>query len=159
MGKGHGELEIFDYAFTHSKLLNSTKWICKATGRYIVKNADTIFNGISTYPEAEIIANLSTNLTWADSRMFVFQQEFYKRYLKENGHLINDFEGVHFEHVVAKAILLAIAKGMKWHLLPEIPIYAGVFGRSNTSYPTNIFFVMKCKIYQKVKKRILKHSL
>lgn len=159
LGKGHGELEIFEYAFSKSKLLNSSEWICKATGRYIVKNAATIFMGLNSSHNADILANLSSNLTWADSRLFLFKKSFYNFFLKKNSHLINDFEGVHFEHVVAKSILEAIAKGNNWNLLEAIPIYSGIFGRSNTKYPTNIFFVLKCILYQKIKKKIIKHSL
>lgn len=46
-GYGYGEAEIFDYAFEHSKLLASGDSWYKITGRYLMRDVESVLGSLA----------------------------------------------------------------------------------------------------------------
>lgn len=159
LGKGHGEAEIFSYAFNNSDILNSCFYVCKATGRYFIRNAAQLLNSAEGEEGIDVIANLSRNITWADSRFFIAKLDFYHYTLSKCLSLIDESKHIYFEHVLAKAIHLKLAEGGKWDLLPFYPEYEGVYGTSNINYSNSLFKKLKFKIFHFVKKWCFQHQI
>lgn len=159
LGKGHGEAEIFEYAFKHSQVLkNHDSWIVKVTGRYFVKNIQRMLTAIETEGNSKLIyTDLSRNLTWADARFFVFRQAFYERYLSFFLSQINEGAGVYFEHILAKAILKSMIDKPNWAFLPEYPLYEGVLGTYNVPLRTNFWRQWKNHVLLSLKKYAFAH--
>ena len=148
LGKGNGEFEIFEYAFENSEIIKECMTVVKVTGRYGVKNFTPLFDHFIT-EQSFLYLDLKHNLSWADSRFFCFQKEFWTRYLKNNGVFIDENNNVHFETVLAKSALLAVADGKKRDSPKSIPWISGVYGTDNKPYKNNYAtYVIKNIIYQ-----------
>jgi len=161
LGKGHGEAEIFEYAFLNSNILMETEYIAKVTGRYSVLNFNSILRQINKMKDGStiIFANLSTNflnLIYADSRFFIFKKEFFWEYLKPNLSYIDEHNKIYFEHILAKSILEMISKfNPLWRFIPEVPIFKGVYGTMNVGYRTDFLYRLKKQFTHKIKFMIL----
>jgi len=156
LGKGHGEAEIITFAHQNSNILHSYSSIIKVTGRYFVGNSREIIMNSSVNNEAIIESDLTRNLTWADSRFFIYNHEFYDLFLSRFFDDIDESKKIYFEHILSRAIHLAISKGERWNFLFDSPVYVGVYGTDNTNYKNNILFRTKKKIWHKYKKYTFK---
>jgi len=134
LGKGYGEAIIIDYAIKHSKLIKSSEYVIKVTGRYFVKNIKKMVDILSTENDIYVMADLKKNLSWADSRIFAFRSSFVVEYLSKYQNILNDSEGFYLEHALARAVCHAISHGYKWVPLPSKPIIVGCSGTSDTAY-------------------------
>lgn len=134
LGKGYGEAIIIDYAIKHSKLIKSSEYVIKVTGRYFVKNIKKMIDTLSTDNDIYVMADLKKNLSWADSRIFACRSSFVVEYLSKYQNILNDSEGFYLEHALARAVLRAISDGYKWIPLPAKPFIIGCSGTSDTSY-------------------------
>ena len=133
-GKGYGEAMIINYAVKHSKIIKSSDYIIKVTGRYIVENIEKMAETLLGNSDIYVMADLKKNLTYADSRIFAFKSSFIVDYLSKFQNLLNDSKGFYLEHTLSRAILRAISDGHKWIPLPYKPIIIGYSGTSNTPY-------------------------
>jgi len=79
LGKSHGEVEIFQYAFEFSQFLKEVDYLIKISGRYIIKNIDNIVDP-TNYVSKEVYINPTRNLRWADSRLVLMRKSFYINY-------------------------------------------------------------------------------
>jgi hypothetical protein len=157
LGKGHGEHEIFSYAFKNSYILNDSRNIIKVTGRYSIRNFHSLFIGFKDR-DAFIHANLSRSLTWADSRFFCFKRSFWEEILQNFGREIDESKEVTFENILAKSVLCAIVQGNKWSSTRNMPWFAGVYGTENIKYKQSYLnFLAKTILFQ-IKKRLM-HDL
>jgi hypothetical protein len=73
-------------------------------------------------------------LTFADSRVFAFAPDFFEERLEPLHPLIDDSNGVYFEHVLARAIHAEMADGGGWLPLPVDPVIIGRGGTSGKTY-------------------------
>lgn len=140
LGKGHGELEILDYVFSKSKIINSNTSIYKISGRYIVQNFEKI---LKSSKSSKVEINLSRNLFWADTKIFKLNKLFYVDHISQYKDMISDHNGVHFEHIIAKATLSYIASGYSWNQFSFYPHYKVILGTTNTSLRNNFFLKKK----------------
>lgn len=159
LGKGHGELEILNYAYKNSKFIQEGGSFVKISGRFIISNIEEIMNGlneIGTYH----YCNFSRNLFWADTRLMILTKCFYEnfflpiciRYLDENN-------GVYFEKVYARAIHQWMAEGGRIRLLPEYPFYLGYNGVTNNKIKFNFVTKIKYSLYYLFKKFVFSQSV
>ena len=151
LGKGNGEAEIFEFAFKNSKILKKANYICKVTGRYNIINFKAIQKKLKN-SDFLISANMTDNLSWADSRFFIFQNSFYNLFLREALSTLNESNNICFEHCLARAIHKAMSQSFPFRLLPELPIYQGVYGGENIRYDNNWIRLVKNKIFSYCKK-------
>lgn len=145
--KSMGEAEIFKYAFEKSKLLQNSEYIVKCTGRYYVRNFQSILDFIDKkYSlKIDIWADLGRSLTHSDSRFFVFKLPFYKDHLQNYFKEINELQGIDFEHVLARGIHSGLACGLKWNFLPEPIICQGIYGTGGIKFKNDFFRIHKRK--------------
>lgn len=152
-GKGHGEAEIFEFVFQNSKLFQQSNLsIIKVTGRFFVLNINKILNGIGNNQHIDLYGQFTDNLTWMDSRFFIFKVPFYENYLSTALKDIDEKNRVFFEHCLAKAALRYIADNHKWTLLPEVPRIQGFNGTNNDKYNTSMFRAIRSALFQKIRK-------
>jgi hypothetical protein len=136
LGKGHGEAEIIEFAFKNSQLLKGDVLICKSTGKNYVINAKAIINKMSSAPYCfnMVTAIMKRSLTFADSRFFFFEKQFYYTCLLKNLDKIDEQNGIYFEHILARSIHCAMCQNKTWNMLPELPFYEGYYGSDGTRY-------------------------
>jgi len=153
--KSEGEAEIFKYSFSNSKTLREAQYIVKSTGRYTIKNTNTIIKKIlenSTSFSNDVWCDLSRNLTFSDSRFFVFKPSFYQNYLEKYLQFINENNDIFFETCLARSVHSCLADGKKWALLPEPIICKGIYGTEGIEFKNDYFRILKRKLFLFVKK-------
>lgn len=150
LGKGHGEAEIFKYAFKNSVILAESDYIIKVTGRYFVKNSLDIINKFIEADNLSICANVSSHLQKADSRFFLFRSEFYNNSLYFFFEKLDESNRIFFEHILAKSILNFVSNGSNWAPLFYYPIYKGVYGTLDKKYSNSRFKIFIKSIKYKV---------
>lgn len=156
LGKGHGEFEIFDHAFEHSKIIRDSTYIVKVTGRYSIVNFRQLINQF--YSEKSFIyLDLKYSLSWADSRFFCFHKQFWTDYLRVNGRFIDEGNNFHFESALAKSTLIALASGHKRTSPKNIPRIFGIYGTDNVPYSNNYFVFIGKNILYKIKLFLIDH--
>jgi hypothetical protein len=155
-GKGKGEAEILEYAFTNSNIINKCENIIKITGRYKVKRFS---QQIKDLRNDTIYVNLTKNLSYADSRFFIMNSKFYLDYLSKIFDRINEKTGVFMEHILLSSTLKYIADYNNWCLLKKYPVYIGVYGTDNVIYNNNIFKLKLKQIAYSIKRFLLNKGI
>lgn len=155
-GKGAGEAEIFKYAFQNSEIIKRSNHIIKITGRYKIRNFKNLIFNVS---KNTIYVNLTKNLKYSDSRLFILTHHFFSHYLSKNLENINEKNERFMEHVLLSSTLQYISDENNWNLLNEKVIYEGVYGTDNTIYKNNFFSILIKKIAYKLKVFLFKSNL
>jgi hypothetical protein len=138
-GKGVGEAQILDYAFSSSQLLRPEDFVLKVTGRYAVSNIARLVSDFAGQDAPKIWCNLHGNLSWADSRVFGAPGKFFTQYLIPACQDIHDLHGRFFEHCLAGAALRAIADGYSWALPKYYVDVIGVSGTDGKQHRKSLF--------------------
>ena len=134
-GKGLGEMEIIEYALIHSKfnLLLDKHRIVKITGRLIVRNINSLLkcDKWHLYPYKSIVCHVNSDLTFADSRIFISLGSFMNLLVKQKKYL-NDTKGIYFEHLLCKQI----KQQKTFTFFPFItePHFEGISGSTGIKY-------------------------
>jgi hypothetical protein len=128
-GKGYGEINSFEYAFKNSKFLRNADYVVKCNGRYFFKGFFA-FDDIAV----DLIGDFKYNLTFMDSRVFGFKHSFFNDYLLKYKDLIDDSNGVFFEHILAMAAHELLSDNGKWSPIPFPLIIDGYSGTDNHRY-------------------------
>ncbi len=152
LGKAHGEKEILDKVHLVSEKIKLADYVIKVTGRLKVKNLSAIIRKLNE-KEFSVSANIGKNLTWADSRFFIYRKNFYLAYLEPalRQHL-NEPGRIYFEHCLAKAIHRLLSESEGFLLLPCFPEYIGRNGTTNKKYDLNLFERILFSSYYKLKR-------
>ena len=134
-GKGLGEMEIIEYALMHSKfnLLLDKYRIVKITGRLIVSNINSLLkcDKWHLYPYKSIVCHINSDLTFADSRIFISLGSFMYLLVKQKKYL-NDTKGIYFEHLLCQQI----KQQKTFTFFPFItePHFEGISGSTGIKY-------------------------
>ena len=134
-GKGLGEMEIIEYALIHSKfnLLLDKHRIVKITGRLIVRNINSLlkYDKWHLYPYKSIVCHVNSDLTFADSRIFISLGSFMNLLVKQKKYL-NDTKGIYFEHLLCQQI----KQQKTFTFFPFItePHFEGISGSTGIKY-------------------------
>ena len=134
-GKGLGEMEIIEYALIHSKfnLLLDKHRIVKITGRLIVRNINSLLkcDKWHLYPYPSIVCHVNSDLTFADSRIFISLGSFMYLLVKQKKYL-NDTKGIYFEHLLCQQI----KQQKTFTFFPFItePHFEGISGSTGIKY-------------------------
>ena len=155
LGKSHGEIEIINYALSHSKFMDEVDYIVKITGRFIIRNIDE-FLQIINYVEKQVYVNPINNFNWADTRLMIMKKSFYYQYfLPAADKFLDDSNHIFIENVYMKSVFQYLIQGGKLNLWPVYPRFQGHDGTSNRNIDFGIFKYLKYKTYYKIKKRII----
>lgn len=155
-GKGAGEMDILGHALSVSRLLEPGDHILKVTGRHILANAVALVSQVEYTDPPDIVCNLTRNLTYADSRVFVMRENLIRSHLVSIGNTINDSVGVHFEHVLAQAVLRSIADGYRWEMPAVRPDLRGISGTSGKSFGDGPLLYMTKAAKFRIKRRLFR---
>ena len=134
-GEGLGEMEIIEYALIHSKfnLLLDKHRIVKITGRLIVRNINSLLkcDKWHLYPYKSIVCHVNSDLTFADSRIFISLGSFMNLLVKQKKYL-NDTKGIYFEHLLCQQI----KQQKTFTFFPFItePHFEGISGSTGIKY-------------------------
>lgn len=151
LGKAHGEKEILDKAHASSVFIAESEYVIKITGRLKVKNITAIMNRLSSRLFV-ISANIGKNLTWADSRFFIYSREYYGLYLEPSlRRFLDEPKRFYFEHCLARAIHRLLSEAEGFILLPLYPEYSGRNGTTNKKYDQNPLQHLIFQIYYRLK--------
>ncbi len=135
-GPSFGELESIGYALGRSKVLKSSKYFAKATGRIFIKNMDAIVGSLPK--EFDFVSNFNNNLSYTDTTVIFFCKKAYQEVIHDFAiDNICDDEREYLERAFAKAIMRGIIRDYRWYPLPEYPVIDGMSGTKNKPYPYN----------------------
>lgn len=137
-GKGAGELDIIRHAFRQSPALSSSDMVLKVTGRLYVRNYLALLRALKTAPADTVHVNLGEYAQWADSRCFAAAPSFYTCHLLNPPIQPDDSTGMYLEHVMARSVHMAIAKGAQWRPWPCAVRYLGHSGSSGLAYTDHV---------------------
>ena len=139
-GKGLGEMRSIEFAITNSVLINENCFVFKITGRYIIQNAKRFINFYQSHSDAELIADLTNNFTNSQSGIFGFKPFFAKKYLFKYDCILNDSEGVYFEHALARAVLSAMSDRVKFYIFRYYPRIKAISGTTGKPYKRRFIY-------------------
>lgn len=151
LGKGFGEMSCLEYALVKSKSIKSNSLIFKITGRFKVLNFPNFYNFIRNAPELQLLLDFKYNLSFCDSRIFGFTPDFFFKYLSPYKEIINDTNGIFFEHILARAALNAIADNYIFYPFPSSPRIEGISGTFDQKYMSNFFMDLKARARYRMK--------
>ena len=134
---GYCEMTLISKAFEESLLLKEATYIIKLSGRQCCPSIAEIVKFIKSHHEITVISNLTTGLSYSDSRCFAGTHRFFTDYLLPFGDMIDGRYNIWFEHALARAINLAVSKGERWSLPPKPIIILGQSGTTGRIYRHN----------------------
>ena len=157
LGKGYGEYLCLKEIFENSKIAKETNYFIKITGRYIIKNFDSILKDI-IINNSDIYVNLSNNLKYSNSIIYGGGKKFFENYIiPEKKNTTDEINNIS-ENKVASATLKAISDGLT---LSRVPIYAdteGYIGSNGKKLKQNIFKKIKLYFFRKLKIYFFNHK-
>jgi hypothetical protein len=133
-GKGYGEMGIIEHVLQHVPEATTARLVVKVTGRYRVANVGRLVCSIAAAGPVDVVVDLVAGLTQADCRFFASSPRFLVDYLIPMREKLDDDRGVCFEHVLAQAVHRAMADGLVWRPMPDVPIIVGRSGTSGQLY-------------------------
>ena len=131
-GKGYSEMRGIARMLDSSELIRDCRYVAKCTGRLNVGNAKKLFSLIAK-EDFDVMCTLREHISFANSRLFVTNRSFLSDYLVPAGEIINDYNGVYFEHALACATHKALSERKRWLPFPIFPVISGISGTSNLS--------------------------
>ena len=135
-GKGVGEVEIMEYAFSHSKLLQDGDSIIKITGRLKVLNIKKLIFLRNVFGKEFIQLKIKSDGTFAHSQFFIAPIIFLRKYFIPLEKYIDDRNYIYFEHLLGRAV----KEQNEYCLLPLLifPSIKGVSGTNAQPYLSNL---------------------
>ncbi len=140
IGKGLGEMRCIEFGISNSSLIIESSFVFKITGRYKILNAGNFFKFYEKRPGIELIADLTNNFKSSQSCIFAFKPFFAKKFLFKHTPILNDTNGVYFEHVLAKAVLSAISENVNFHIFKYYPRIKAISGTTGKAYKKSFIY-------------------
>lgn len=155
LGKGFGELRTIRHALDHSHLINDDTFIIKVTGRHYVHNVSDLANLSTAAGDVDVFCDLRGNLTWADTRVFCATTRFIREFFLPMERAVDDTGGITIEHVLGRAVHLAMSRGRRWSMFPRAPHIHGVSGTSDVTYSDSFVTRSKHELFRALKTAVL----
>ncbi len=133
-GKGYSEIAILEHALAESRLISASEVVVKCSGRLFVANAPQVFRALAS-TDFDVMCTLKQNLSFSDSRFFAATPQFLRQHLLPQACIVDDTQGIYFEHALACAVADAVAHRKKWRpfeVFPRIQGISGTHGKSMT---------------------------
>jgi hypothetical protein len=154
IGKGFGELQCLKYGYNFSSFIKTSNFIFKITGRHKILNFSSFLRFQEENCLLDLLLDYRENLKFSDSRFFAFKPAFIPDYLSKYESILDDSKEIFFEHILAKAGLLAIADDYNFKPLPYLPRIEGVSGTFNIRWKSNFFIWMRGNLRYKLRKYV-----
>jgi len=129
-GKGAGEDEILQYAFSHSSLLKNTTSFAKVTGRLILKNINAIVLNCKNEKNYFLRDVYRSNKFGVDTRFYVANKDFFKK------NMLFCYDQLAKQNMVSSALeenYFKLLKG-RYECLPYYPKFTGVSAGNGRDY-------------------------
>lgn len=139
LGKGLGEMRCMEHAMNESKMITPDSFVFKITGRYKILNLPKYIQFYEQDESIELMADLTNNFKLSASSFFGFKPKFAFNYLLPQGSILNDSENRYFEHILAKAILIAVSENINFRLLKYYPKISAISGTTAKRYKKSFF--------------------
>jgi len=158
LGKGFGEINCMAYAHAHSRLLKNADFIFKITGRLKILNYKSFYK-YAFMMDSDIAADLAHDFGFADSRFWGYKPSFFMKHLSSFKNIINDSQGIYFEHILAKSIIKAINEGESFAAFDTRLRINGMSGTSHKSYNSSYLMWFIRNLIKKIRYKLLIKSL
>ena len=145
LGKGYGELMILEYATAQSKLIATSDYVVKITGRYKVLNLDNVLESIHM-TNAFVIADFKPSGRYTYSGVFICKPAFISLYLNKYKSFLDDSKNQTMEVALHNAIKDAIRDGYECIPFACKPVVEGYSGTWNVEIEKNNFNAIKMSI-------------
>ena len=155
LGKGFGELRIIRHAMDKSRLISDDTFVMKANGRHYVRNVADVLTCSDAADDVDVFCDLRGTLTWADARVFCATAGFIREFLLPMESAVDDTAGVTLEHVMGRAVHLAMSQGRRWSMFPRVPQIRGGSGTAGVAYPDSFAARYKRELFRAVKAAVL----
>lgn len=146
MGKGYGEMCCIEYAINNSSMIKPDSFIFKITGRYKILNLNKFIDFYNDHPGTDLIADLTNNFKLSQSAIFGFRPFFPPNYLFKYLKILNDTNGIYFEHVLSKAVLNAISDGVDFKIFKYYPKIKAISGTTGKAYKNSFIYLLPRKL-------------
>ncbi len=157
LGKGHGEMEIFDYALNNSELLKQTDLIFKISGRYIIRNISKFIKELNDF-DHQVYINFTRRLIWGDTRLFIMKKQFYNSYFKPTAEkFLDEPNDINIERVFARSVHLYMYEGGDMGFWPCYPFYDAHDGSHDHVISFGFWKRIKYNLYFKFKNFSFRH--
>jgi hypothetical protein len=153
-GKGFGEAEVIDYALMHSRFMPVSTGFWKCTGRFFVKDlekAELLFPDenniflIKNFGIKSFINFFIKNIIRYEGHyhpypsmiltsLFKTTTDFYKTYLTDIKHEVDDQKGLVIERVVYRRLKKFLSVFKKFKVLEKELVLIGISGTQGKSY-------------------------
>ncbi len=140
IGKGLGEMRCIEFGLSNSSLILESSFVFKITGRYKILNAGNFFKFYEKHSHVELIADLTNNFKSSQSCIFGFKPFFAKKFLFKYGPILNDTNGIYFEHALAKAVLSAISENLNFYIFKYYPRIKAISGTTGKMYKRSFIY-------------------
>lgn len=139
-GKGYGEGEIINYAIQNSLLMRRSRYMCKITGRLIIKNIGALTKFID---ETQIY--FQPNKTddgrkYINTRIYMMPIKIYLQYFKDAYIKVDDRKGVYLENTFG---MMVSSNNLKYKRFVMYPDYIGVSGSTGSNYKLSLYNLIK----------------
>jgi hypothetical protein len=157
LGKSFGEIEIIEYAMKHSNFLSEVDYLIKITGRYIIKNINSLLDKTNNI-EHEIYINPTRNFRWADTRIIIIRKSYYNNFFLPCAEkYLDESKKVFLENVLMRSLFFYMIEGGNLILWPVYPAYDGFDGTHDEKVSFGTFKTWKYNLYYKIKKFVFRH--
>lgn len=140
IGKGLGEMLCIEYGIHNSLFIRQDPFVFKITGRYKILNLKNFINFYKTHSDTELIADLTNNFKFSQSCIFGFKPFFAKKFLFNYTSILDDTNGIYFEHALAKAVLSAISENINFYIFRYYPKIKAISGTTGKAYNISFFY-------------------
>ena len=135
LGKGYGEMQTLNTAIDRLAAdWSDNDWVVKCNGRYRVPSAPVFCRHLKSLNKVSLVADMTRNLTWCDSRFFAARLNCWRSHILPRGGGVDDSARMYFEHVLARSAHALMAEGGQFDLLPYMPSIHGVSGSMGHNY-------------------------
>jgi hypothetical protein len=134
-GKGYGEGEIVLHALTHSRILVTSKFFAKCTGKLYVRNYHRCLAAFDN--EFQCAVHGKRGIEALDTRLYFASREFWLRHLSDAHLRVDDSTGYFLEHSYLDRFREIKLRGFT---LPIPPIVVGRSGSGNVEYAPMGFY-------------------
>jgi hypothetical protein len=145
-GKGYGEGEIIEYAFTQSEVLRNSIYFYKLTGRVCVRNMDQVMDATQSNNAFIFLSDLKTRSEKRYVRTVIYKADtaLYKQVLMDAYQEVDDTRKHYLENVFYSRLADVPANSFG-----KYPVLIGIKASTGKAYQSKIG-LLKCLIYNRL---------
>ena len=149
-GKGYGEGEIVHYALTHSRVLKTSEYFAKCTGKLYVRNYARCLAAFDN--QLQCAVNGKHEIESLDLRLYFARREFWLKHMADAHETVDDPAGYFIEYAYLDRLREI---GLRGFTLTVPPIVTGRSGSDNILYkPPSLYKYLSRRLRYSIFRRI-----